>query len=59
MLTNDEVYKNIKDIHESLMNAEVPLDRRVMYYYVISWWRHPIKRYVQKKNIKKLVATNV
>jgi len=59
MQTNEEAYKNFLEIHESLKNAEVPLDRRVMYYYVISWWRHPIKRYRQKKNIKRLVAADV
>lgn len=55
---NTELYKNFLEVNKALESAETPIDRRTMYYYKISWWRHPIKRYRQKQKIKKLLSTD-
>lgn len=50
------VYDEIIRLSKELQDAEVPTDNRVMYYYVWSWWRHPIKRWKQKRLLKRLVS---
>lgn len=52
-------YEEILKARNALATAEVPMDNRVMYYFVISWWRHPIKRYKQKRAIKELLVTTL
>ena len=55
--SNEELYANFLEVNKSLMETEVPERNRVMYYKVYNWWRHPIKRYKQKRDIKKLLVT--
>lgn len=52
--TDDSVYHQFLEIAQALDDADVPTENRVMYYYLWSWWRHPIKRWRQKQALKKL-----
>jgi hypothetical protein len=47
-------YKEFLAINEALNGAHVPTENRVMYYYLYSWWRHPVKRLGQKRALKEL-----
>lgn len=53
-IENSTPYEEFLKLNEALMAADVPTENRVMYYYVYSWWRHPIKRFKQRRTIKKL-----
>jgi hypothetical protein len=50
-------FNDFLTVSNALYDAEVPLDRRMMYYFKISWWRHPLKRYKQKKQLRDLLVT--
>lgn len=52
-----ELYENFLEVQKSLVEAGTPVDNRVMYYFVISWWRHPIKRWRQKRNLRYILQT--
>jgi hypothetical protein len=49
-----DAYKEFIRLAKELQDAKVPTENRVMYYRIISWWRHPIKRWRQIREIKKL-----
>jgi hypothetical protein len=51
---NADPYQEILKAAKALQDAEVPTEDRIAYYYVYSWWRHPIKRYKQWKLIRHL-----
>ena len=54
---NEPNYEDILEVAKLLNEAEVPIDRRTMYFYQISWWRHPIKRYKQKRYYSHILQT--
>lgn len=49
-----DLYQNFLEVSKALQDAEVPTENRVMYYFVPSWWRHPIRRYRRWQEIRKL-----
>lgn len=48
------MYEDFLAVQDVLTKANVPIDGRVMYYVVISWWRHPTKRWNQKRELKHI-----
>lgn len=50
-------YADLLAVHEALEDAEVPMNNRFMYYLKYSWWRHPIKRWRQRRWEREILAT--
>lgn len=54
---SEPTYEDYLAVDKALQDAEVPVNDRFMYYYRLSWWRHPIKRYKQKRFYRHILTT--
>lgn len=52
------MYDEFLRLNQELQDAEVPTEGRYAYYFVYSWWRHPIKRFKQKRLLRWIESDN-
>lgn len=50
--------EDILAVHQALIEAETPETERCLYYIKYSWWKHPIMRFRQFRQVRKLLVTD-